>query len=188
MRRRAGRTGRRRPSLWKVPPPRPADSIHNRWSPPPRCPPTGTPTRQAPDSPEVPSSPPPDCQASGPPTPGHPTPRGPTPRHPNQPHTPPPATHPAHQHRRTNPMPATTGPDRNKVYGHRWRKLRAAILANNPPCWICGHPGADSLDHLQPVARGGDWYDPANLRPAHVECNSRRGSDTAQPPPRSRLW
>ena len=56
-------------------------------------------------------------------------------------------------------------------------------------CWLCGAPGADTLDHVTPVSRGGT-NDPANLRPAHRACNSERGNGRPAPPPRppSRAW
>lgn len=42
-------------------------------------------------------------------------------------------------------------------------------------CWLCGHLGADTLDHVVPVSKGGT-NDPDNLRPAHRACNSARGN------------
>jgi len=36
------------------------------------------------------------------------------------------------------------------------------------------HPSAATLDHVVPLARGGrDWI--ANIRPAHLRCNRRKG-------------
>jgi hypothetical protein len=35
--------------------------------------------------------------------------------------------------------------------GSRYRRLRALILAASDICHLCGHPGADSIDHLYPV-------------------------------------
>ena len=49
----------------------------------------------------------------------------------------------------------------------KWRKLRASILAQSTTCWLCGYPGADTVDHVLEVVLGGAQYDPANLRPAH---------------------
>ena len=49
----------------------------------------------------------------------------------------------------------------------RWRNLRVAILAQSDVCHLCGKPGADTIDHVIPVALGGDQWDPTNLRPAH---------------------
>lgn len=52
-------------------------------------------------------------------------------------------------------------------------------------CWVCegevdpaataGTPGAPSIDHVVPKARGGGNED-ENVRLAHRRCNSRRGS------------
>lgn len=68
--------------------------------------------------------------------------------------------------------------------GRPWRRARAAVLAGSDVCWICAHPGADSVDHVQAVARGGDLLDPSNLAPAHNQpcptcrrrCNPSRGA------------
>jgi len=40
-------------------------------------------------------------------------------------------------------------------------------------CWLCGGPGADSVDHVIPRVQGGTNED-ANLRAAHLGCNSGR--------------
>ena len=53
------------------------------------------------------------------------------------------------------------------------------ILAASDVCHLCGHPGADAVDHVIPLARGGQDA-PANKAPAHhtlpcetcgVKCN-----------------
>lgn len=55
-----------------------------------------------------------------------------------------------------------------------YRALRSLWRLSNPPCWICGQLGADTVDHVVPLSQGGtNSLD--NLRPAHRECNSRRG-------------
>lgn len=56
-----------------------------------------------------------------------------------------------------------------------YRKNRAAILEGDPLCWICGRPGADTADHVVPHFQGGDDSQD-NLRPAHAQCNSKRGA------------
>jgi 5-methylcytosine-specific restriction endonuclease McrA len=41
-------------------------------------------------------------------------------------------------------------PSRSAIYGHRWRKLRAAYLASHPACECgCGYP-ANVVDHRTP--------------------------------------
>jgi 5-methylcytosine-specific restriction endonuclease McrA len=61
-------------------------------------------------------------------------------------------------------------------YGYQWQKVRRRVLDACTICALCGHPGADSVDHIIPVSKGGALYDLANLRPAHHDCNSRRGN------------
>ena len=56
-------------------------------------------------------------------------------------------------------------------YGHRWRKLRLAVLARDGyGCHYCGGL-ADSVDHVIPKSQGGT-DDPSNLVAACIECNS----------------
>ena len=38
---------------------------------------------------------------------------------------------------------------------------------------------ATSVDHIDPVVEGGEFYDPANLRAACKGCNSRLGTRVA---------
>ena len=74
--------------------------------------------------------------------------------------------------------------------GKAWRQLRAQILhASGGICWLCGRPGADTVDHIVPLSDGGHPLDPANLRAAHGKrqpwgCpgNYGRGKRTAAPP------
>ena len=83
-----------------------------------------------------------------------------------------------------------------------WRKVRAAVLAQSTICWLCGHDGADSADHLYPrwwclqTGRIDLLEDPANLAPAHHQpcptceqrCNRRRGTGKREPSTGSRQW
>ncbi len=57
-----------------------------------------------------------------------------------------------------------------------YRRERDRVRTLRPACWICGLPGADSLDHEVPLAAGGANV-PSNWRPAHLSCNSRRGAE-----------
>ncbi len=79
-----------------------------------------------------------------------------------------------------------------------WKRLRASILASSTICWLCGRPGADTVDHVIPIADGGS-NDPSNLRPAHGKarpeygCPGNYGRGKARRPassssPRSRAW
>jgi 5-methylcytosine-specific restriction endonuclease McrA len=81
------------------------------------------------------------------------------------------------------------------VRGWRWRQVRAQVLAASTTCWLCGGPGADTVDHVVPVAKGGAPYDLRNLRPAHGRkrdgCpgNFGRGARQTMPVLRnSRVW
>ena len=56
-----------------------------------------------------------------------------------------------------------------------YRRNRATILRDSPPCALCGKPGADTADHIIPYAAGGT-HDLENLRPAHHRCNSIAGA------------
>lgn len=75
--------------------------------------------------------------------------------------------------------------------GRPWRRTRAHVLSRSRMCWWCGHGGANAVDHVVPIVKGGSRTDPANLRPIHgVErcstcgraCNSEKGSSTNAPP------
>lgn len=64
-----------------------------------------------------------------------------------------------------------------KRTGRPWQRIKARVIRRDQGiCHICGRPGADTADHLVPVARGGDWYDLANLAAAHRRCNMSRGA------------
>ena len=76
--------------------------------------------------------------------------------------------------------------------GHKWRMLRKQVLEGNPNCWLCGKPGADTVDHILPLSQFPELaHDITNLRPAHRSCNSSKGAGTGQAipkMPRSRRW
>lgn len=62
-----------------------------------------------------------------------------------------------------------------RLYGHRWRKLRAAYLAGHPVCECgCGYP-ATVVDHRQPHL--GDerlFYAWNNLEAMTKPCHDRK--------------
>jgi len=61
----------------------------------------------------------------------------------------------------------------------KYRQNRKIVLAGNPPCYLCGEPGADTVDHVIPVAEGGT-NELDNLRPAHGWCNRQKGGQVSQ--------
>ena len=66
----------------------------------------------------------------------------------------------------------------NRITGRARQERNRRILAASDVCHICGQPGADSVDHVVALARGGT-EDPSNLRPAHHDvppfCNRLKG-------------
>lgn len=78
--------------------------------------------------------------------------------------------------------------------GRPFRRVRADVLAASSICWLCGKPGATTVDHVLPVSKLPADHpllrDPANLRPAHQSCNSSRGNRTTRGPQlsTSRQW
>lgn len=67
-----------------------------------------------------------------------------------------------------------------------WRRARAAVLALESVCYLCGAPVDKALpgsspmgptvDHMVARASGGSLYDFSNLHLAHQRCNSMKGS------------
>lgn len=55
-----------------------------------------------------------------------------------------------------------------------YRAYRGWVRATRPACWLCGEPGADTVDHVVPLASGGT-NERSNLKPAHLSCNSAAG-------------
>ncbi|BAH34685.1 HNH endonuclease [Rhodococcus erythropolis] len=79
------------------------------------------------------------------------------------------------------------------VHTHRWNLLRAKIKQTRPwVCGICGLPiprtalprsrDSWSLDHIIPVAEGGDPYDEMNVQASHLRCNSAKCARTTTAP------
>ena len=65
-------------------------------------------------------------------------------------------------------------------------------------CWLC-HEHVDrwaparsklspTIDHVVPMAQGGDPLDTSQWRLAHLDCNSRRGDDAPPLGRSSRQW
>ena len=82
----------------------------------------------------------------------------------------------------------------------RWAKLRAQVLVEESHCYRCGHPldhqapprttWSAAVDHVRPLARGGNAFDRANLRAIHYGCNSAKRDRLDPPPnlPTTRRW
>lgn len=70
---------------------------------------------------------------------------------------------------------------------------RRSWLACHPTrtCNLCGRPGADTVDHVVPLALGGADH-PGNWQPAHRSCNSSAGATLGnqlrRPFTTSRAW
>jgi len=70
----------------------------------------------------------------------------------------------------------------------RATRLRRIVLTRDGGvCWICGRPGATTVDHVIPRAYGGT-DELTNLRAAHAHCNYARRQRPAQVPATSRQW
>ena len=94
----------------------------------------------------------------------------------------------------------------------QYRAALATVKATRPTCGICGHPGADTLDHIIPISQAPDLArDPGNWQPAHgvngcpmcppnpssdrrrrgkpQRCNQAKGNKVGHTiSPRSRHW
>ncbi|MFB7866988.1 HNH endonuclease [Streptomyces sp. NPDC056069] len=73
---------------------------------------------------------------------------------------------------------------RTDLTEYAYRKARRAFLAEQDVCHLCGHTGADVIDHRIPVSKGGSTRDPDNWAPAHGvkgcptcgrKCNGEKG-------------
>lgn len=93
-----------------------------------------------------------------------------------------------------DPLPRTAGRD-----GQPWRRLRLRVLdAYGGVCGICGHPGANDIDHKIPRSQAPELAeDPDNLQPAHGatspcfkcqpdevgrNCNGEKATGDMEPP------
>lgn len=56
-----------------------------------------------------------------------------------------------------------------------WKRTHARILRRDRGiCYLCGQPGANTVDHVTPVAEGGSHAD-ANLKAAHAHpCHAAK--------------
>jgi 5-methylcytosine-specific restriction endonuclease McrA len=74
-----------------------------------------------------------------------------------------------------------------KIDGTLWRQMRARVLAEEPICVIpgCGSPSTH-VDHIVPLARGGDPMDRTNLQgmcgPHNASKGARMWAETSATP------
>lgn len=87
-----------------------------------------------------------------------------------------------------------THTERNGRGTATWKRIRLQVLEREGGiCWLCGQPGADTVDHVVPLADGGT-NNPANLRAAHgarqprYGCPGNYGRKGSQPVRMSRDW
>lgn len=63
-------------------------------------------------------------------------------------------------------------------YAGRWKTIRKQILERDRGICQIQAPGctitATQVDHILPVAKGGPWHHPGNLRAACARCNNGR--------------
>lgn len=69
-----------------------------------------------------------------------------------------------------------------RPYQGRWKTVRRRVLIRDGHTCQINLPGctldATTVDHIQPLALGGEWYDEHNLRAACFHCNSTLGGLT----------
>ena len=62
----------------------------------------------------------------------------------------------------------------HRGYDHRWRKLRNWYIRANPICQLqvkCDGDAAEEVDHIKPIAHGGDALDSENLQSVCKPCH-----------------
>jgi 5-methylcytosine-specific restriction endonuclease McrA len=94
-------------------------------------------------------------------------------------------------------------PTEGELSARPWRRVRALVLNISTICYLCGHPGSGSVDHvISRKLRPDLALEPTNLRPVHGSlsrcpvcrraCNESKGDrpglPPAQQPRQSRPW
>lgn len=80
---------------------------------------------------------------------------------------------------------------RHSARGTAWEALRRRVLTEESGiCWLCGHGGATTVDHIVPASVDPSLrWERSNLRAAHARCNRQRGAGGSRPQPRTtRAW
>jgi 5-methylcytosine-specific restriction protein A len=72
------------------------------------------------------------------------------------------------------------GTAKARGYDEDWRRVRNAVLHDEPFCVVCKAVGvvqlAQDVDHVVPLAHGGARLDRANLQPLCRECHQVKTS------------
>jgi 5-methylcytosine-specific restriction endonuclease McrA len=67
------------------------------------------------------------------------------------------------------------------TYDKRWRRVRLIVLKRDDYCcYYCGGT-ATTVDHIQPISKGGSMHDEHNLVAACLSCNSGKKDRTTAP-------
>ena len=73
------------------------------------------------------------------------------------------------------------GSARRRGYDVRWEKVRAMHLRAEPLCRICAAQGrvtvATLVDHVQPIADGGERLDDDNLQSLCARCHAKKTAE-----------
>lgn len=64
---------------------------------------------------------------------------------------------------------------RARVGGRRWMAVRDAVLRRDGyRCKVCGRAGRLQVDHIRPLSKNGDPYDPENLQAICRGCHAAK--------------
>ena len=69
---------------------------------------------------------------------------------------------------------AKRGTAKERGYDATWRRLRMMVLRAQPICAICRHDPAVMVDHIVPMAKGGERLDRDNLQGLCNTCHGRK--------------
>ena len=78
-----------------------------------------------------------------------------------------------------------------RVQGRRWERVRRAVLDRDGwRCRACGRRGRLEVDHVEPLHRGGDPWDPSNLQALCRGCHvaKTRAENVRPVPPEVARW
>ena len=83
-------------------------------------------------------------------------------------------------------MPAKYRPDHSGPHRRPYERNARRVLASSDVCAICGkpidkslkypHPLSPSVDHIEPISKGGHPSDLDNLQLTHLVCNRGKGN------------